>query len=79
MNKQDKLNIIKLHWGEYSSLGGFKEPATDDYIPELRGDGVKHWALVLRHGRSFLSEYPSSRKELEEVIPKKLVRMLVGE
>lgn len=80
MEKEDQLDHIRFHWEMYVKAGGIDTPlAKDSPIGALKEGGVEHWALFLRYSKHYLAEYSNERSVIEEFIPVKLVKMLVGE
>jgi hypothetical protein len=79
MTKENELIAIKFHWYWYLKCGGIGQPLPDDDMGFLKSGGLEHWASFLRTAKEYIVKYPKDRKVLEEFIPHKLVKMLIGE
>ena len=79
MTKEDQLIAIKASWHWYLLKGGISEPLNEDNIGVLRRGGLEAWASLLRTAKEYIVKYPRERGVLEGFLPRKLVKMIVGE
>ena len=77
MTKDEQLKRIRYHWHSYVARGGFNEPKMN--VGRLERGGVRHWALFLQLGRSYLLQFPKERYIIEGFVPAKTVKLLTGE
>ncbi len=79
MDKQTQLELVKHHWAMYIFKGGIYSPLKEHDIGVLRRGGIEHWASFLKHAKFYIKEHKGKREDLEMFVPKKLVKMLIGE
>jgi len=79
MSKEEELDKVHYHWNCYVKCGGIDEPRPWDNIGMLGYGGVEHWTYFLQIAKLYLSKYPQDRELIAAFVPKKTVKLLVGE
>lgn len=78
MLKDVELDRVRYHWFSYVARGGISKPKKN-HIGHLEAGGLEHWTSFLNTAKTYLKKYPKDRHLIENFVPDKLVKMLVGE